>query len=122
MITALRTTPEGVARVQQAEKRQNQHIAKGIEEMRKKELSSSSVAGEDGTLQSNDREDRLDHSAWEGGAEGAQLKHEDEVEMDIEKEDDAVHDMFAGCADLKQAKTSGSHKPSADSEADDEYE
>ena len=54
IISALRLTPEGLTRVQHAERRQNEHIAKHIKSVKK-------TAGDEKLTEGNSREERLEH-------------------------------------------------------------
>ena len=91
LIDKLKATPEGRARVDQAEKRQSECIVRRIHRTEEEDQRASTHA-------ENSREERLDHEE-EGGA---QFRHEDEsAEMDIEKKDesDQVYDMFMEATD-----------------------
>ena len=92
MKEALQGTAEGRMRIEQAERRQTDYIARGIER------SEASMDG-GGAVHSgqNDRESRLDHSV----GEGAQMRHEDEMEIDKQQSagdsgEAKLYDMFVG--------------------------
>ncbi len=105
LLDALRATPAGRVRVEHAEKRVNNSIAKRLE--RERPLSDdrrapapgidAELPRDDADLEAvpNDRDARLDHSV----GEGAQFQHEDAGaprNSKQENDDKQMHDIFMG--------------------------
>ena len=93
LLEALRATPLGRARVENAKKRQSECIVRRMEHGDcEKEAADAEVP--------NDRDARLDHDVGENG----QLKHEDEMDTGPVKSDEKADDEMMALATMMMTR------------------